>query len=573
MQIAKIGKINLLYLNLDILRRAVAALAIVIFPQHIIKYLLNGQYSTSVLVASLLCIILMTNEILFTFIEGNNKILRVDIINALNRELGKCIMECEYGIIEKNEYVESIEFSRKCIERNSVLLTYNNTSQIVAGTISLIGTSVIISRLPLWLIGVIWISAGVSTVGEIFRLKYEYDRSRGGTSIERNLYYARNDLSGNKYAKDIRIWDLYNYVSRKVEQFANELCELWAKTAIRSIKVIGWTYLIKGIQYIIVYVFLISLVVSDMIDAADFILYSSAAITFADSLKNILNSLINISAEYDYIAGSIEIINGKKHEDSKFNEETIKFNTSIEFVDVWFRYNESEEYILKGLNLKLEKNRSYSLVGRNGSGKSTLIKLLIGLYEPEKGEILIDNVSLKKLCKRDYRRIFSCVFQDYNIFGFKLAENITLSSNVNEKRIRKVIESVGLEKKVENMINGMDTLLNPELNDDAVMLSGGQEQELAIARALYREAEFYILDEPTAALSPSSEYKIYQQVKKLAKNKTLLFISHRLSSCILCDEVIVMKNGEISEKGSHKALMENNGEYAQLFSIQAEPYV
>ncbi len=416
---------------------------------------------------------------------------------------------------------------------------------------------------------IIAIAVLASSIGEIFRLNYVYERDSKGNNIEKNLYYARNDLSGNKYAKDIRTWNLYNYISGKVEFYAKALCDLWSKTSIKSVKITGWSYLVNSFQYITIYSILAYMTFKAQIDISEFILYTTATISFSEIIKKVLNGFIAISAEQRYIESISEIVNKKVLAKGSYGD--IEFKYNIEFKDVWFKYEGAEDYLFKGLNLTIEKGKTYSVVGKNGAGKTTLVKLLLGFYKPEKGEILIDGNKVENIDLEKYRKLFSCVFQDYNIYGFSIQENISFDDNRIEN-VNRVLEQVGLNEKIQSLPEGIRSLMNREINEKAIGLSGGQAQQLAIARALYKDSEVFILDEPTAALSPNSEFNLYQQFHKLTGDKTVIFISHRLSSCVLCNEIIVIDEGRIIEKDSHEVLMMKNGLYSEMFKKQATPY-
>lgn len=569
-KIARVNRGNILLFASDVAKRVVISLCLILLPQKILSKMLLQQYANGFYWVMIFCGVLLLNDVFSTLINQKRNKLLVDINISLNKNLSNSIINEEYYKIEKKSFLEKIDFARRCIDRNSVMVTYDNLIEIISGVISLCGIIYIISKLPVILIVVIAIAVVASSIGEVFRLNYVYERDNQGNNIEKNLYYARNDLSSNRYAKDIRTWNLYNYISGKVELYAKALCDLWSKTSIKSVKIIGWTYLVNGLQYIVIYSFLAYMTFDAKIDISEFVLYTTATISFGDIVKKMLNSFIAISAEQRYIE-SIKEVTNKKNQEKSICCET-EFNCCIEFKDVWFKYEGAEDYLFKGLNLIIERGKTYSIVGKNGAGKTTLVKLLLGFYKPEKGEILIDGNKIENIDSDKYQKIFSCVFQDYNIFGFSIQENISFEDNKIEN-VNKVLEQVGLNEKIKSLSEGINSLMNREINEKAIGLSGGQEQQLAIARALYKNSEVFILDEPTAALSPSSEFMLYQQFHKITYDKTVIFISHRLSSCVLCDEIIVIYEGRIVEKDRHEVLMKRRGLYAEMFEKQATPYM
>lgn len=569
-KIAGLNKGSILLFTSDVAKRVVISLCLILLPQRIVSEMLLKQYMNGFYWVMIFCGILLLSDVASALINQKRNRLLVDINISLNENLSTSVMNEEYDKIERKSFLEKIDFARRCIDRNSVIVTYDNLIEIISGVISLCGIIYIISKLPVILIVVIAIAVVASSIGEVFRLNYVYERDNQGNNIEKNLYYARNDLSSNRYAKDIRTWNLYNYISGKVELYAKALCDLWSKTSIKSVKIIGWSYLVNGFQYIVIYSFLAYMTFNAKIDVSEFVLYTSATISFGDIVKKVLNAFIAISAEQRYIESISDITNKKVLEEGSCSD--IKFNYCIEFKDVWFKYEGAEDYLFKGLSLIIEKGKTYSIVGKNGAGKTTLVKLLLGFYKLEKGEILIDGNKVEKLDLEKYQNIFSCVFQDYNIFGFSIQENISFEDK-KIANVNKVLEQVGLNEKVQSLPEGIQSLMNREINEKAIGLSGGQAQQLAIARALYKDSEVFILDEPTAALSPSSEFRLYQQFHKITCDKTVLFISHRLSSCVLCDEIIVIDEGRIVDKDRHEVLMKKRGLYAEMFEKQATPYI
>lgn len=568
-QISEVNNKNIIILFCDVIRRVVMAFCLILIPQNIVSRMLLEQYQEGAEMVMLLCAITLISEITIAYINRVRNIMQVDININLNNKMGRSIMETEYEKIETKSYLEKIDFAKTCIDRNSVLVVYNNLIEVLSGAISLVGIFYIISKLHIAIVIIIALAVIVSAVGEVYRLNYVFDRDCQGNEIERNLYYARNDLASNQYAKDIRILNLFQYVSEKVEWYAGKLCELWTETSIKSVKIVGWTYVANGIQYIIIYSFLAYMCYQSRIDISEFILYSSSTIAFGDIVKNMLGALIAVGTEYRYIESINQVLEQK--EERECNNTSFEFKCKIEFVDVWYKFQGSDTYIFEGLNLVIEKNKTYSIVGKNGAGKTTLVKLILGLYKPEIGHIYIDGVCLEKIDMKKYRSLFSCVFQDYNIYGFTIRENISFEET-DYNKMDDVFNKSGLTEEIKSLPEGTNSYLNREINENAMMLSGGQEQQLAIARALYKDSAFFILDEPTAALSPSSEFALYQQFKEIAHNKTVIFISHRLASCILCDEIIVIDEGKIIEQGNHAFLMEKKGLYAEMFETQAKPY-
>lgn len=245
----------------------------------------------------------------------------------------------------------------------------------------------------------------------------------------------------------------------------------------------------------------------------------------------------------------------------------------IEFKNVSFKYQTSTDYVLKDINIKFKVGSKLAIVGMNGSGKTTFIKLLCRLYDPTEGEILLNGINIKKYNYLDYLMIFSVVFQDFKLLALKLGENVSSKTKYDSQKVIDCLIRSGFEKSLEKMNNDLDTYLYKQINENGVNISSGEAQKIAIARALFKNSPFIILDEPTASLDPIAEAEIYSKFNEIVGEKTAIYISHRLSSCIFCDEVIVFDKGHIVQKDTHKNLLSDiNGKYYELWNAQAQYY-
>ncbi|MDE7210089.1 MAG: ABC transporter ATP-binding protein/permease [Lachnospiraceae bacterium] len=244
----------------------------------------------------------------------------------------------------------------------------------------------------------------------------------------------------------------------------------------------------------------------------------------------------------------------------------------FEFCHVSFRYPNSEEFVLKDICLKWRIGEKMALVGKNGSGKSTLVKLLCRLYDPTQGVIKLNGIDIRKYKYEEYMALFSVVFQDSALFSFPLAENVAADTEYDAERVKDCVKRAGLAERLSRMEDGIDTCLYKDFDERGVEISGGEAQKLCLARAVYKGAPFIILDEPTAALDPVSEYDIYTKFNRIVGTKTAIYISHRLSSCRFCDEITVMEEGRVVQRGSHEELVAKGGVYKELWQTQAEYY-
>ncbi len=246
----------------------------------------------------------------------------------------------------------------------------------------------------------------------------------------------------------------------------------------------------------------------------------------------------------------------------------------VEFKNVSFCYPGSDTFALKNINMKFRIGERLAVVGMNGSGKTTFIKLLCRLYDPTEGEILLNGINIRKYNYLDYISIFSVVFQDFKLFAFPLGQNVAAGIGYGKERVLDCLLKAGFLEKLAKMPEGLDTYLYRDFSDRGVDVSGGEAQKIAIARALYKNSPFIVLDEPTAALDPIAEEEIYSKLNEIVEDKTAIYISHRLSSCRFCDEIVVFDNGRIVQKGGHKELVaDKGGKYYELWYAQAQYYV
>jgi len=245
----------------------------------------------------------------------------------------------------------------------------------------------------------------------------------------------------------------------------------------------------------------------------------------------------------------------------------------IEFKNVSFKYPNTDKYIFKNLNLKINKGEKLAIVGVNGAGKSTLVKLMTGLFDVTEGEILINGIPIKEFNKKELYSMFSVVFQDVNVLAYTIAENVACTSeNIDEKKVMDSLNKVGLGEKVRSFEKGINQMMLKIIDEKGTEFSGGESQKLAIARALYKDGNMVILDEPTAALDALAEAEVYENFNQLVRGKTAVFVSHRLASTKFCDHIALFDKDGLKEYGSHEELMKKRGSYYNMFVIQGKYY-
>ena len=285
------------------------------------------------------------------------------------------------------------------------------------------------------------------------------------------------------------------------------------------------------------------------------------------------HGLVSTNAEFLKLCYEFLDIPNGMYRGSLTTEKRSDRQYQVEFRDVSFRYPGSDLWALRHVNMEFQVGKRLAIVGENGSGKTTFIKLLCRLYDPTEGQILLNGIDIRKYQYRDYMALFSVVFQDFRLFSQPLGANVAGSSTYDPIRARRALEDAGFDKRLSEMKDGLDTMLYKELSADGVEISGGEAQKIAIARALYKDAPFIILDEPTAALDPIAEAEIYSKFNDISGDKTAVYISHRLSSCKFCDRIAVFHGGQVVQTGTHEELVEDpQGKYHELWYAQAQYY-
>ena len=303
--------------------------------------------------------------------------------------------------------------------------------------------------------------------------------------------------------------------------------------------------------------------------------YVGAATALAGSVYAMLEAYGDMKANTEHLATTFRYLDlpNTMYQGSLTTEKRADRNYQVEFRNVSFKYPGSETWALRNVSMKFQIGKRLAIVGENGSGKTTFIKLLCRLYDPQEGEILLNGIDIRKYRYDDYMGIFSIVFQDFQLISQSLGSNVAGSIDYDPQRVKQALADAGFGPRLESLPKGLDTQLYKDYGEDGIEVSGGEAQKIAIARALYKDAPFIILDEPTAALDPMAEAEIYAKFNEISGDKTAIYISHRLSSCKFCDEILVFHQGAIVQQGTHEALLsQKDGKYAQLWNAQAQYY-
>ena len=392
--------------------------------------------------------------------------------------------------------------------------------------------------------------------------------------INRKQGYLERVSSQFSHGKEIRLFSLENWISTKLSNVHSEIIDkqkqsqkYWLIASVSDLIIIVF-------QQLAIYAVLISLYSKGKISIGDFAMYIGLSLTIYNSFSGILKSVADIKNSSrlmnDYrrfIELSTNIENGTEDRRACLQVEDFE----ICFENVSFKYPGSDKFVLKNINFSIHSGEHIALVGSNGAGKSTFIKLLCGLYAPTQGSIYFNGIDIQTINKSAYFKLFSPVFQNTNVFAASVEDNIALEEveNIDVKKVEQCLSKTNLLDKINKLPGGIQTELLKVFSDSGVELSGGEYQKLALTRALYKDGSIFILDEPTAALDAIAESELYQSLDSMLRDKTIVFISHRLSSTRFCDKIVFLEQGEIVEEGSHMQLLGQCGKYADMYKKQA----
>lgn len=396
---------------------------------------------------------------------------------------------------------------------------------------------------------------------------------------ERKLNYVNRVFYLNDYAKEVRLnTEVSKELLKDFDKVNDDILAIDKKNAKKRF----WLQYLQSYicnHFIIYVVYMIYLVYSAAV--LHRISYSNVAVmlTTANRMKNRMRQFSDVYPKMQEISLYVEKIHKFLEIEPKIvsegNRPIPEHPTELELRNVSFAYNEKDGYILKNVSMKINPYSKIAIVGYNGAGKTTLIKLIMRLYDPNEGEILLNGINIKEYDVAEYRRKIGTVFQDFKIFAATVKENVLLDFEDagEDKKVLEAIEKSGFAERLHSLENGLRTNLTTEFEDDGVNLSGGEGQKLAVARVFYKDANMIILDEPSSALDPIAEYHLNHSMLTAAENKSVIFISHRLSTTRIADKIYMLENGQIIEEGSHEELLTMAGKYAQMWKVQAGQYI
>ena len=409
-------------------------------------------------------------------------------------------------------------------------------------------------------------------------IRYSDKHREESTEIWRKKMYVFRKSTNISAGKDIRIYQLQNWFSSVFDDVIKR------RRAYQSSVELHWYYptlsdvTFNFLRDWLAYTILIKRVLAGQMDVATFTLYIGLIGSFSSwiySLAGNFSSLRRSSHEFNDFYEFMDLPERKVESATNENPVPLTEAPEIEFRNVDFKYDGAEKNTLENLNFKIHAGEKIALVGNNGAGKTTIVKMLTGLYKQTGGEILVNGKSIDQIGLENYQDAISVLFQDTTPMAFTIEENVSSQelSKTDNAKVWEALKKAGLEEKVSNLKDKEKTFITQTLNEEGILLSGGETQKLLLAKAIYKGGSFLILDEPTSALDPLAESKIYEEYNEMSGGKTAVFISHRLASTKFCDKIMFLDNGKISEFGTHEELMKKGGKYKEMFDIQSQYYV
>lgn len=565
------------------------------FTAKLITLLSDGADFKSLLVY--ICIALGLNLILFFL--GNFFANYQNNVNSLlydreNKKMAQKLYTTEYEKLEDIQFRETIHKHEEAGASRWARFPYLmwTTSVFISGVVTLIVAAIMIAPLvkigftktgetffekPVFLIVIFAVIAAMAVIILLVAVKMNKSYLAANEEYAQldRLFYSFIDIfSDYKTGKEIRIYkeqDLINHIA--TDRILTDGEKTLKKISMRTAKSSSFVAILGALVGFGIYLFIGVKGMFGLFDIGSLVMYCGAFMQVINGIMQLANTLGKLVEILPLAKVYFEIVESENERSYGKNELNFNDNLEIEFKNVSFKYPSSDNYSLKNVNLKINNGEHLAVVGRNGSGKTTFIKLMCRLYDVTEGEILINGINIKDYTKDSIVKLYSVVFQDFKIFSLPLCDNIAAGDRYDSNQLYNCLEQSNVADRVNALPLKEKTYLYKDVDKAGVEISGGEAQKLALARALYKDSPVVILDEPTAALDPVAENEIYSRFNSFVENKTAIYISHRLSSCVFCSRIAVFDSARLVESGTHQDLLANNGKYAELWNAQAQYYV
>jgi len=542
----------------------------IIFPALIINEIVLG--AETVYIWIYVALFILSNVIITVVLNvlGSRQFFyETDFFFYIESLAVKKFMSLDLANIETTETHDKYQMAQSA----DVGFIFDEVRQAFVSIFQIIGCIVIILTFNVYLVFIILLVSVINGVVQKKNMKYANSKELERASLIKRYEYYKHIASNYGFSKEIRLNRLVDIIVNRIKKnrdaFFNIFKDLENKSFFSGFVINIINLLLQGAVYwLMVYSFINGRILIGSFSAyvASIETFRSALGNFASSINECYTKGLRVSHLRNFMA--IENTMDAGGDKPDFKEFTIKFK------DVSFKYPNSDTYVLKDINVEIPFNQKVLIVGENGAGKSTFIKLMLRLYDPSEGQILINGRNIKEFSLKDYRNLFGIMFQDFKIFSFTLRENIVFGdSSFNDEDIYESIETAGYKNVMEKLENGLDSYIFKDYDDSGMELSGGELQKIALSRCIVRNSSCIIFDEPASALDALAERDLYEYFMKRIENKTGIFISHRMSSAAFCDKIIVIDSGRIAEYGTRHELMELDGVFKKLYDMQSQYYI
>lgn len=564
--------IKLLKVVLDVIN----GFLLVILPGYIIDSLSifnNTKMAITYVIVFLISTII--HSLFSGIISKELSIRKIKLNYVLYQELLTSTSSIDYETFESAQTLDDFELAKKTLLDSHILGAVDHIFALVKNILSICSYFYIVFKYSLIFVP---LATMIIITNAFYKNKQEQlymNIQKDSASLDRKITYASSSLLDYDFAKEIRLFNLKDFIFEKYNYYMQKMYGLEYKYIKKILPLQLTVTLLGAIQIFVCYGSLSYSLHIGEISTGMFVQYSSAYFALSTAITSVVSSSIMLKSKWAYISAyenflrKTNIIFFSKRQKNNIHRKDF---STIEFRNVSFKYPSSEKYVLKNINITINANDKIAIVGSNGAGKTTFIKILLGLYKPTSGDVLIDGSSIYDMNFSDYMDYFSAVFQDCSTLNYSIAENIAFSEMFDADRMEKILSIVQLKNKMESLSNGLDTFITRDLDENGSDLSGGEKQKIIISRALYKNSPIYVFDEPTSALSANGEYELYKSFSSFTKSKTVFYISHRLAVCKLCDRVIVFDEGKIIDDGSYEDLSNKQCLFKQMFNAQAEYY-
>lgn len=555
----------------------------VYLPKMVIMEL-EEKRSVAHLGVSLLVVVLVlllsiiTRVVMLSRIKYSNRSLSQKMQNEYSNKL----LYVDYSYLENKEFLDLKGKVKETLFGGSVgdeweRARLSDFMETLVTLIAVIGNIILfvyyLCKLSYWMFIILVVTPFVMLFVQKTVMKNEEKNSVGSSDAWQKLDYTIRRTEDFSMAKDIRLYQMDSWLAGLIKHFCKVRLKYKAKSLRSRCVVSVAASIIFGMYYAGLYVFILWGLWDGSVNVPDVVFYSEMgpALYFllSEDFLNNIRRLFQLAVEFMRFKEFISYGENTGESGIPVKEEP----PSISLEHVSFSYPGSETEVLKDLDLTVKKGEKIAIVGVNGAGKTTLMKLICGLLQPVNGRILLNGKDMSQMEAEERYSWFSCAFQDIQFLPLSIRENISmLKDNADNSRVWECLKQAGIKEEIGNLPLKLDTLMEKNINKNAVDFSGGQKQKLILARALYRNAGVLVLDEPTAALDALAENDIYEKYSRFAKGKTSFFVSHRLSSTRFCDRILLLDGGRIAEEGTHEELLAANGLYSKMFEMQGKYY-